>query len=174
LTLLFPPWSYKTPQLFQSLLQLLHWGLYFQSNGCVRASVYVFVRLWQSLSVGSPIRLLSASTSGIHNDVQVWWLYTGWVPRWGSLWMAFPSVSAPHFVSIFSPVSIFFHLLRSTEASTLWSSFLLGFIWSVNWILGVLNFWVHIKVSESAYPMYDLLWLSYFTQDDIFKFHPFA
>uniref|UniRef100_A0A0V1KHN4 Uncharacterized protein n=1 Tax=Trichinella nativa TaxID=6335 RepID=A0A0V1KHN4_9BILA len=24
----------------------------------------------------------------------------GWIPRWGSLWMAFPSVSAPHFVSV--------------------------------------------------------------------------
>jgi hypothetical protein len=26
----------------------------------------------------------------------------GWIPRWGSLWMAFPWVSAPHFVPIFS------------------------------------------------------------------------
>jgi len=25
----------------------------------------------------------------------------GWIPRWGSLWMAFPSVSAPHFVPEF-------------------------------------------------------------------------
>jgi hypothetical protein len=30
----------------------------------------------------------------------------GWIPRWGSLWMAFPSVSAPHFVFVFAPVSI--------------------------------------------------------------------
>jgi hypothetical protein len=28
----------------------------------------------------------------------------GWIPRWGSLWMAFPSVSAPHFVSLFAKV----------------------------------------------------------------------
>jgi hypothetical protein len=33
-----------------------------------------------------------------------------------------------------------FPFLRSTKASTLWSSFFLGFIWSVNWILGILNF----------------------------------
>jgi hypothetical protein len=32
---------------------------------------------------------------GIHNSIWVWWLYMGWTPRWGSLWMAFPSVSAP-------------------------------------------------------------------------------
>jgi hypothetical protein len=43
----------------------------------------------------------------ILNSVQVWWLYMGWIPRWGSLWMAFPSVSPPFFVSIFLPVDIF-------------------------------------------------------------------
>jgi hypothetical protein len=36
----------------------------------------------------------------------------GWMLRWGRLWMALPSVSAPHFVSIFSPVSILFTLLK--------------------------------------------------------------
>jgi hypothetical protein len=29
------------------------------------------------------------------------WLYMGWIPRWGSLWMAFPSVSAWLFVPVF-------------------------------------------------------------------------
>ena len=32
--------------------------------------------------------------SGICNSVWVWWLYMGWIPGWGSLWMVFPSVSA--------------------------------------------------------------------------------
>jgi hypothetical protein len=32
--------------------------------------------------------------------------------------MAFPSVSAPHFASIFPPVSTLFTLLKITEAST--------------------------------------------------------
>ena len=54
----------------------------------------------------------------------------GWIPRWGSLWMAFPSVSAPHFVSIFPPMSILFPLLRSTEASTLWFSHMLHYVHS--------------------------------------------
>ena len=61
----------------------------------------------------------------------------------GNLWMAFPSVSSPYFVSIFPPVNIWFSLLRSTEASTLWSSFF-SFIWSVNWILDIPNLWVNI------------------------------
>ena len=39
--------------------------------------------------------------SRIHNSVWVWWLYIGWIPRWDSLWMAFPSVSAPHFVLVY-------------------------------------------------------------------------
>ena len=69
---------------------------------------------------------------GIYNSVCVWWLYMRWIPRWGSLWMAFPYVSAPHFVSIL--FCILFPLLRRTEASTLWYSFFLIFMWSVNCI----------------------------------------
>ena len=38
---------------------------------------------------------------GIQNSVWVWCLYMGWIPRWDSLWMAFLSVSAPHFVPAF-------------------------------------------------------------------------
>jgi hypothetical protein len=49
---------------------------------------------------------------GINNSVWVWCLYMGWIPRWGSLWMVFPSVSAPHVVSIFSSVSILLPILR--------------------------------------------------------------
>jgi hypothetical protein len=78
---------------------------------------------------------------GICNNIQVWQMYMGWIPRWGSLWMALPSVYPSHFVSIFLPVSILFPVLRSTEASTFWSSFFLPFIWSVNCILGIPNFW---------------------------------
>jgi hypothetical protein len=67
---------------------------------------------------------------GIHNSVWVWILYMDWIPRWGSLWMAFPSDSAPHFVSIFPPMSILLTLVRRTEASTFWSSLFLILIWS--------------------------------------------
>ena len=41
----------------------------------------------------------------------------------GSLWMAFPSFSALHFVSVSPPMGIVIPLLRGTEVSTLWSSF---------------------------------------------------
>jgi hypothetical protein len=41
----------------------------------------------------------------------------GWIPRWYSLWVAFPLVSALHLISIFTPVSIFVLLLRRTEVS---------------------------------------------------------
>ena len=78
---------------------------------------------------------------GIHHYVWVWWLYMAWIPRWGILWMAFPSVSAPHFLSVFPPMSILFLLLRRTEASTLWSSFFSSFIWSANCILDIWSFY---------------------------------
>jgi hypothetical protein len=38
---------------------------------------------------------------GISNSVWVWYLHARWIPRWGSLWMAFPSVSALLFVPVF-------------------------------------------------------------------------
>ena len=54
---------------------------------------------------------------GIHNSVWVWWLVMGWIPRWVGLWMALPSVSAPHFVSISPPMGILFSILRSIHPS---------------------------------------------------------
>jgi hypothetical protein len=65
---------------------------------------------------------------GIHNSVLVWKLYEGWLLRWGSLWMAFPSVFAPCFVSVFAPGNILFPFLRRTDAPTLLSSFFLSVI----------------------------------------------
>jgi hypothetical protein len=38
---------------------------------------------------------------GISNSVRVWCLQMGWIPRWNSLWMAFPSTSGPFFVPVF-------------------------------------------------------------------------
>jgi hypothetical protein len=80
LILLLPTWGCKPPQLLQSLLQLLHWGPCAQSDGWLQASASVFVRLWQSLSGDSHIRL-SSVLPGIHNSPWVWWLYTAWMPR---------------------------------------------------------------------------------------------
>ena len=90
----------------------------------------------------------------IHNSVLVWWLYMVWIPRWGSLWMVFPSDSEKKFVSIFPPMNILLPLLRRTEASTLWSSYFLSFMWScdrwiVSWIFrtsGLISAyqWVHM------------------------------
>jgi hypothetical protein len=63
----------------------------------------------------------------------------------------FPSVSAPHFVSISPFMDILFLILRRTKVSTLWSSFFLSFIWFVNCMLGILSFWANIHLSESSY-----------------------
>jgi hypothetical protein len=69
-----------------------------------------------------------------------------WIPKSGRLSMAF----APHFVSLFPPMSIFFPLQRKTEASTLWSSFFFSFM-SVNCVSGILSFWATIHLSVSAH-----------------------
>ena len=78
---------------------------------------------------------------GIHNSVWVWWLYMQWIPRWGSLWMVIPSVSAPHVVSVTPSMGILFPLLRRIEVSTLWSFFFLSFMFFANCFLGCLSFW---------------------------------
>jgi hypothetical protein len=39
---------------------------------------------------------------GISNSIWVWCLQKGWIPRWGHLWMAFPSISVPLFVPALS------------------------------------------------------------------------
>ena len=98
----------------------------------------------------TPISGSCQQALGICNSVWVWCLYMEWIPMGDSLWVAFPSVSAPHFVSLFPPVSILFPLLKMTEASTLWS-FFFSFMWSVNCISGISSFWANIHLSVSSY-----------------------
>ena len=70
----------------------------------------------------------------------------------GCIWDGSPygAVSGGPFLQSLShillpPVSILFTLLKSSEASTFWSLFL-GFIWSVNCIVGIPNFWANIHI----------------------------
>jgi hypothetical protein len=93
----------------------------------------------------------------IHNSVWVWWLYIGWIPRWGSLWMVISSISASHFVSVTPFMGILFPLLRMIEVSTLWYSFFLSFMYFVNCILGILSFWADIHLSVSEYHVCSLV-----------------
>jgi hypothetical protein len=65
---------------------------------------------------------------GIHNSVWVWWLFMGWIPRWGSLWMVIPSISSLNIVSVTPSMGVLFPILRRIKVSTLWSSFLLSFM----------------------------------------------
>ena len=74
--------------------------------------------------------------ASICNSVWVWWLYMGWIPGWGSLWMVFPSITALKFVSVTPSMGILFPILRSSEVSTLWSSFFLSFMCFANCVPG--------------------------------------
>ena len=77
--------------------------------------------------IASQERAISGSCqqnlSGICNSVWVWWLYMGWIPRWGSLWVVLPLVSAPNFISVTPSMGVLFPILRRGKVSTLWSSF---------------------------------------------------
>ena len=68
--------------------------------GCEHPPLYLSGSGTTELS-GDSYNRRQQAVLGISNSVWVWWLYMGWILRWGSLWMAFPSVSPPHFVPIF-------------------------------------------------------------------------
>jgi hypothetical protein len=88
--------------------------------------------------------------AGICNSVWVWWLYMGWIPGWGSLWLILSSVSAQNFVSVAPSMGILFPILRRNEVSTFCSSFL-SFMCFANCILGSLSFWANIYLTVSVY-----------------------
>ena len=90
---------------------------------------------------------------GICNSVCVWWLFMGWIPRWGSIWMVIPSVSAPNFVSVTPSMGVLFPILRRGIVSTLQSSFFLSFMCLANCILylGYPRFGANIHLSVSTY-----------------------
>ena len=94
--------------------------------------------------------------AGICNSVWVWWLYMGWIPGWGSLWLILSSVSAQNFVSVAPSMGILFPILRRNEVSTFCSSFL-SFMCFANCILSSLSFWANIHLSVSAYHVCSLV-----------------
>ena len=107
--------------------------------------------------------------SGIFNSVWVWWLFMGWIPGWNSLWMVFPSVSAPNFVSVSSSMGILFPIQRRNKVSTLWSSFFLSILLSFFPLDGFRSFvkdqvtigeWVHFWVFTSIPVPYTMQFLS--------------
>ena len=91
----------------------------------------------------------------------------GWILRWVSHWMAFPSISAPHFVSGIPPVDISVPFLRRTEVPTLRFSFY-SFMWSRICILGILSFQANINLYMSAYHMYVFFMIGLHKQDPTF------
>jgi hypothetical protein len=105
------------------------------------------------IGIASQERAMSESCQqalvGICNSVWDWWLYMGWIPRWGSLWMVLPSFSALNFVT--PSMGILFPILRNSKISTLLSSFFLSFMCFANCILDILSFWANICLSASAY-----------------------
>jgi hypothetical protein len=89
--------------------------------------------------------------AGICNSVWVCWLFMGWIPGWGSLWVVIPSGSALKFFSVIPSMGVLFPILRRNKVFILWSSFILSFMCFANCILGILSFWANIHLSVSTY-----------------------
>jgi hypothetical protein len=85
----------------------------------------------------------------------------GWILGWGRVWIVYPFVLAPNFISITPSMGILFPILRRNEVSTHWSSFFLIFLCFVNCILGILSFWANIHLSVSAYQVASVIGLSH-------------
>ena len=62
-----------------------------------------------------------------------------------------PLLSHPDLSLLLPPMIILFPLLSEIEASLLGPSFLLWFLWSVSYIMGILNFLANIHLSVSIY-----------------------
>jgi hypothetical protein len=104
--------------------------------------------------------------AGIGNSVCIWWLIMGWTPGWGCLWMVYPFVVPPNFVSLTSYMCIWFPILGRNEVFTHWSSLFSIFLCFANCILGILGLWANIQLSVSVYQVIPLR-LGYLTEDDI-------
>jgi hypothetical protein len=72
--------------------------------------------------------------ASVCNGVSIWKLIMGWIPGYGSLYMVYPFVSAPNFVSVTPSMGVLFPILRRGKVSTLWSLFL-SFMCLANCIL---------------------------------------
>ena len=104
-----------------------------------------------SQEIDSHIRLPSASTSWHPQLCQGLVTVYGMDPQLGqSLDGLSFGLCSTLFLHI-PPVSILFPLLRRIKVSTLWFSFFVGFIWSVNCILGILSFCANNHLPVSAY-----------------------
>jgi hypothetical protein len=75
-------------------------------------TVSIHFCICQSLPGDSYIRLLSAGSCWHLPSVWAWWLFMGWIPKWGSLWMVIPSGSDPNIVSVTLSMGILFPLLK--------------------------------------------------------------
>ena len=90
------------------------------------------------------------SLVGIRSSVWFFWLFMRWIPRWSSLWMVIPSVSASHYVAVTPSMGILFLILIRIKVSTLWSSFFLSFVCFAICILGIPRFCANIPLWAST------------------------
>ena len=87
-------------QLLQSFPQFFYWDLQAHPDGWLLASASLLVKCCQRLSMRQPYQVPVSKCFLASAIVAVWCLQMGWIPRWGSFWMAFPLIFAPFFLSM--------------------------------------------------------------------------
>jgi hypothetical protein len=91
--------SYEVAILFRSFIPYPS-----SSTGGPGLSVMVgneYLHLYLSCAGRTILGSCKQALLGISKNVGLWWLQMEWIPRWGSLCMAFPTVSAPVFIPVF-------------------------------------------------------------------------
>jgi hypothetical protein len=101
------------------------------------------------MAQGTAIPGSSQQALGISNSVQVLYLQMKWIPRWDSLWMAFPSVSVPFYFILFYFILFYFILFFCPSLS-----FGQGHFW-------VNNFWVNNEMCGRPIPQLGVLPISW-------------
>jgi hypothetical protein len=119
LILLFFLWGCKPLLLLQSPNSSIGIPVLSVMVGCKHLHLY-----WSGSATSSQETAISGSYHqallGISNSDWVWWLHMSWIPRWNSLWIGFPSVSAPLFVPVFP-------LDRSNSGLKVWEGWVAPF-----------------------------------------------
>jgi hypothetical protein len=119
-----PSTGLQTPLLFQSLLQLLHWGPPGSVQWLTESICLCICQALAELLRRQPYQgFHQQAPPDIHNSVQVWCLYVGWIPRWSSLWMAFPLVFA---LSISPSLGFFLYIVGFSASMASWHLVLMG------------------------------------------------
>jgi hypothetical protein len=140
---LFSPWVFSIPPSLGTLCSV-HW-MAESIHLCICQVLAEPLRRQPHQPSVSKYLLASTQVSGFV-------MYMGWIPRWGSLWMAFPSVSASHFTSgLYLLPWVFFPPSKKDQNMYTLVFLFLELHVVCELYLGYSELWANIHLSVTAY-----------------------